>query len=247
MKHLHFWGGESESAQFEQFLQRYDTLLLSRGAVDCAKCNGSIPPQNESWFDRYSASQKYTCYECQKNYCENCEDDDGDYILKYCGNCERQLCSKCQEKEFCSSCRDYICVDCEKVQCSNLGHSFWCDKLICKDCFTEGGRGWKICHGKCKRLFCRDCNSMHLCGDCCEEYCDDCDNYDDSMQLCRGCDRSICNKCNMKESFDALYSCGICGECHCGECLAKICRDDTYARLIAQDVSKGLDIYYFWS
>lgn len=222
LRHLQFplWGGES--AQFEQFLHRYDAMLLSRGAVNCDKCNLSIPPQNESWFDyHYSgASQQYTCCECLNNYCASCEDDDGDYnILTHCDNCKRRLCVKCQEKNFCDSCVSYICVDCERLQqCSA------CVESVCKDCFTEGQCGWRTCGGECNRRFCRNCDMSYHCDDCHKEQCDFCYHPDDYWQ-CSDCGASFCDDCNInKETFDAVYSCDICDECNCGTCLADMCR-----------------------
>jgi hypothetical protein len=38
-------------------------------------------------------TQYHTCYDCMKNYCDDCQDDNGDdYMRILCGSCERRYC-----------------------------------------------------------------------------------------------------------------------------------------------------------
>eukprot|EP00984_Skeletonema_dohrnii_P008417 scaffold3090_cov75-Skeletonema_dohrnii-CCMP3373.AAC.1 len=101
LRHVQFpsawsaWGMED----YEQILRRYNEMLVNHG-ISCLKCNVNLPPEDESWGCIRYGSQKYTCYECLKHYCEVCTDDDDGYMLSYCRLCERRLCVDCQKKQM---------------------------------------------------------------------------------------------------------------------------------------------------
>ncbi|KAK1740851.1 hypothetical protein QTG54_008103 [Skeletonema marinoi] len=215
LRHLQFpsaWRGSWRSDRgFEQILRHYNELLVNRGG-SCVKCNVSFP-EDGSWGCSSYGSQKYTCYECLKYYCEVCTDDDDEYMLSYCSLCERRLCVDCQKKKWCNGCEGDICMDCtDFTDCSGCGAG------LCKDCIGNEGIESKCC--KCEGHFCEDCNNqiydrcnnckMYICRDCDEEY---------NWLCCNFCQKCFCNECNEKKGTKAIQICDGCDTSSCcGDC-----------------------------
>ena len=98
LRHLQFpkvWR-QGDSDQFDQFLHRHSDTLLSRGIMSCHKCSADLPEEDDRWIEGWidlsghkCGSQNYTCGECLKYYCHDCEDDNREYWLNYCKRCER--------------------------------------------------------------------------------------------------------------------------------------------------------------
>ena len=188
--------------------------------MSCHKCSCNLPRENENWIDR-CGNQNYTCCECLKYYCDDCEDDQGNSKLTYCGRCERCLCLDCQSMKYCTGCLEYHCVDCvDFIECSVCNRCY-----ICKDCRSD----WWVCC-KCERSFCDDngnsCwNSQQsgtLCNDCRKFCCDDCVQEYGWPRGCECC-TEFCYDCNEKKiGIDAIRICKSCDEYSCGRCLVSM-------------------------
>ena len=208
LRHVQFpsawsaWG----MVDYEQILRRYNEMLVNHG-VSCVKCNVNLPPENGSWGCSSYGSQKYTCYECLKYYCEVCTGDDDECMISYCRLCERRLCVDCQKNKWCNGC------EADFTDCSGCGVG------LCKDCIEiEGHESEKCC--KCEGHFCEDCDNqiydrcnnceMYICRDCDEEY---------NWLRCNCCDQCFCNECNEKKGMKAIHICDGCDTSSCcGDC-----------------------------
>eukprot|EP00985_Skeletonema_marinoi_P011873 scaffold5632_cov146-Skeletonema_marinoi.AAC.3 len=189
-------------------------MLVNHG-ISCLKCNVNLPPENGSWGCSSYGSQKYTCYERLKYYCEVCTDDDDEYMLSYCRFCKRRLCIDCQKKKRCNCCEFDFCVNCtDFTDCSRCGG-------ICKECI-----GKKCC--LCGDLFCDDCRDeiwtrcdsceKALCGDCAEE---------SNWPKCDECLDDFCDDCNEKKGTDAIRFCDDCETSYCRRCRVHVmCQED---------------------
>eukprot|EP00984_Skeletonema_dohrnii_P024742 scaffold13868_cov93-Skeletonema_dohrnii-CCMP3373.AAC.1 len=149
LKHLsspYAWQGfgREKIPDFRAFLARYNELLCSR-AARCLKCNCNLLPidwdllntddrwnRADGWhFITYSGLQKNTCYECTKQYCDDCEDDRGvPYLSGVCEECGRKYCLHC-EKVYQCPCDSWHCVKCaDFIECSH------CQENTCPDCVS---------------------------------------------------------------------------------------------------------------
>jgi len=185
LKHLQFpykWQIAEEQQQFVTFLTRYNQMLRSRVDVSCLKCNENLPRHGQQWIYT-NGRQNYTCYECLKNYCDECEDDDdGDVLLlPCCQECGRMYCQQCERMNCCGindyECRKYFCVDCvEANECAV------CTSSACKQCVVSKDAGIE-CSGGCDRYLCRDCLDYNMdlshwrrdCECCGKSFCPDCE------------------------------------------------------------------------
>ena len=90
----------------EECLQLYNSLL-GRRSFDC---NGGIHEAGEcfgtdggGWLDSY-ARQKFTCYLCLKN---SCDDPAVEVAVKNCTRCQKSYCDLCNPTDhFCKMCKD---------------------------------------------------------------------------------------------------------------------------------------------
>jgi hypothetical protein len=202
LKHLQFpykWQRAEEQQQFVTFLTRYNQMLRSRGDVHCLRCNENLPRHGQQWIYT-NGRQNYTCYECLKNYCDECEDDDdGDVLLlPCCQECGRMYCQQCERMNCCGindyECRKYFCVDCvEAKECAV------CTSSACKQCVVSKDAGIE-CFGGCGRYLCRDCLDYNMdlshwrrdCECCGKSFCPDCESerrgrIEGVVVPCRGC------------------------------------------------------------
>eukprot|EP00984_Skeletonema_dohrnii_P007860 scaffold2901_cov91-Skeletonema_dohrnii-CCMP3373.AAC.4 len=222
LRHLQFpsvWGWRVTSIQFEEFHMRYNEMLVNRGG-SCINCNTHLPSQDGSWIDN-NCLQKYTCYECLKHYCEDCTNDDGDYMLFHCCClCKKRLCTDCQKKKWCIGCEVDYCVGCmDFTDCSGSG----CYADICKDCIESSH-----CF-KCGGYFCENCGDQVLdqCHSCTKNCCRTCaEEHDYDWPECRLCEKSFCDDCNEKNGTDAIRLCDDCDMRYCRECrVYAMCHD----------------------
>mmetsp|Transcript_3444 Transcript_3444/g.4998 ORF Transcript_3444/g.4998 Transcript_3444/m.4998 type:complete len:406 (+) Transcript_3444:141-1358(+) len=192
-------------SDFHAFLTRFNNYLSSR-AGRCLQCRCNLPIRNRddqhnmlymSAYDKFYGTQKYTCYDCTKQYCEDCEDDGGVYYIGgTCDKCERRYCLHCKKVDVCTSCDNCYCVDCiDFKQCPQ------CDENTCPDCVSE-----VRCRNTCcaDKISCNNCaedgNAFSWCESCNEAYCVDCCNSDvlHTVQDCDDCYQSLCDQCRMK-------------------------------------------------
>ena len=200
--------------QFLQFISGYDEMLTNRGGVRCLQCNENLPRQGGEWmYGRYGRDgdirQNYTCYECLKNYCHECEDEHGNSVLtSCCGLCKRMYCQQCERMNWCHGCDDFYCASCrELTECIECGENS-CSKCCrgccsgCGDvfCFYGCGPHQYDCRGKhCNKVFCSDCQPQ-------------------SCLECERCDFVLCNECNMEIGANTVTFCEDCDTHYCGTC-----------------------------
>jgi len=184
---------------FHAFLGRYNDMLVNRG-VSCLKCSCNLPSaeylsmiETSTLRDVfYYGTQNYTCYDCMKNYCDDCEDDNGDaYMRILCRSCERYYCLNCSRGGQCTFCDSWFCVDCVDLkQCTK------CQESTCPDCVFE-----VECHNcSVASTACRDCvdDVLTFCGHCDKEHCDNCCVSDvHAVKLCGECDEYLCGRCRV--------------------------------------------------
>ena len=223
LMHLQFpkvWRKEGSNVQFDHFLQRFDEMP-NRGIISCCKRSCDLPPEHEHWIEisgRFYGSQNYTCCECLNYYCDECQDDAGEYWTNYCGRCERQLCVDCQSMKFCTECKRYYCVDCKDfIECWDCS-----EKYRCKDCRGDWGFCCK-CERNCCGTYGYECSSsviLFYCqnDNCHMECCNDCEQ-EFGWPSCAGCDTEFCYDCNeKKKGMDAVRTCELCEIYYCGKC-----------------------------
>eukprot|EP00984_Skeletonema_dohrnii_P025056 scaffold14195_cov155-Skeletonema_dohrnii-CCMP3373.AAC.3 len=93
LKHLMLpneWRKERNTeSDFHAFLTRYNELLCSREGR-CLECRCNLSNRNRDDLHmlnmsaedgKFYGTQKYTCYDCTKQYCEDCEDDGVGIVL----------------------------------------------------------------------------------------------------------------------------------------------------------------------
>ncbi len=202
--------GERIPTEFYVFLTRYNEFLCSRGN-SCMACNCNLPeddegqmmylpPENAPGFN-YGAQSK-TCYDCMKQYCEDCQDGEYGYFIEgLCWHCERMYCRHCKTSKWCKVCDEVMCLDCmDFTDCSN------CGDIVCYECVFE-----RSCTNNCgvdNIIWCREC----------DESCE----YERTIRDCDNCDEAHCDGCRDSDE-NAVKTCGICGENLCGPCREKKC------------------------
>ena len=165
-----------------------------------------------------------TCYICNKNICNKCENISEIKIIK-CSSCNNNICKECLK--FCEFCEKKICKNCEKIcnkcnlkickSCINgIGECFDCKKIFCKKC--KNGNIEKKCE-ICNNIFCKECENkfincylcnQNICKNCCNKclcgniYCNIC-----SLE-CEKCGRKVCNTCSAKCVCDIAIFCNEC-------------------------------------
>ena len=228
LRHLHLpseWKGDF---QFDQFLRRYNEMLVNRGVISCVKCNTHVPPQDGSWINFSGwGDQNYTCYDCLQHYCYTCirPADYGDTfmmtILCYCELCDKRFCPDCKKSTMCSCCEKAFCGDCRDfIDCQSGAD---CNAEICDQCVDEADAYERCC--KCDRHFCQGC-SYHLltyCGNCQKSFCYDCRQEEEdpimSWRSCGRCNFHSCPNC-CKEAPKGLGARRLCEDCdYCSSCI----------------------------
>mmetsp|Transcript_32233 Transcript_32233/g.48672 ORF Transcript_32233/g.48672 Transcript_32233/m.48672 type:complete len:442 (-) Transcript_32233:37-1362(-) len=203
LEHLQFpneWRRERNTvSDFHAFLTRYNDYLNSRADV-CLKCSCNLPGGGRmlQMDGRYQyGTQKFACYDCMKQYCDDCRVDE---IWGFCGKCERSYCAQCQTVKYCHCCENDICVDCIGFkECSN------CHENTCLEC----ARG---CHNACcaDKIWCNYCvdyrDAVSWCENCNESYCRDCCNSDVyAVEFCYNCETSLCGQCRVKKCKEGSH------------------------------------------
>mmetsp|Transcript_3602 Transcript_3602/g.7585 ORF Transcript_3602/g.7585 Transcript_3602/m.7585 type:complete len:416 (-) Transcript_3602:2036-3283(-) len=203
-------------SDFHAFLTRFNNYLSSR-AGRCLQCRCNLPIRNRddqhnmlymSAYDKFYGTQKYTCYDCTKQYCEDCQDDGGVYYIGgTCDKCERRYCLHCKKVDVCTSCHNWYCVDCiDFKQCPQ------CDENTCPDCVSE-----VRCRNTCcaDKISCNNCaedgNAFSWCESCNEAYCVDCCDSDiHAVKVCDVCETSFCGQCRV----NICKEWGNCASCY---------------------------------
>jgi len=208
LKHLMLpneWRKERNTeSDFHAFLTRYNELLCSREGR-CLECRCNLPNRRRGDLHmlhisaedgKFYGTQKYTCYDCTKQYCE---DEDGGvyYIGGSCDKCERIYCLHCEKTDRCTSCGSWYCVNCTDFrECSN------CHEKNCLEC----GSGVR-CHNNC-------------CAD--KIWCDYCFENGDALSWCERCNAIYCVDCCVSDIY-AVKFCDDCKDSLCGQCRVKKC------------------------
>ena len=198
-------------SEFHAFLVRYNELLRSR-VVTCFKCNDNLIGDGAMMqMAHYQyGTQKFTCYDCLKHYCLDCEvREDGENVYcmsALCRTCNRHYCSHCSRERVCTSCDEWFCVD-----CMDMKQCFGCDQNTCLNCISERG-----CRNNC-------CDGKIWCSTCAADF--------DVLRLCEHCNAEYCVGCyESNTDADAIYSIDYCDDCYeslCGECRVIKCKDDS--------------------
>ena len=160
--------------------------------------------------------------------CKQCDElvsilhaDEGEYpcpgceqILKLasCKTCHRNFVSTSLYRDpsnFCNSCGEDICTNCEHA-CDGCGGEIYCDDCTepCNDC---NDTGCEACNWQCYK-----CGKDPTCYRCTYE-CQKCKNLfckDHVGIRCYGCRGDICDSCN-----NVTGICAICGQKVCNDCI----------------------------
>ena len=146
VKRLHFpwvWRkDQSGHSDLHHFISRYNAMRSGRDREVCLKCNDVVPDDGEWIYNTNPgylpyATLCYTCYECEKHYCHDCMDDDGDRFMlgNCCRLCERAYCLDCRSEEICACCgKSYCCTLCASVARFTITQCRLCTEMICNDC-----------------------------------------------------------------------------------------------------------------
>jgi len=209
LKHLMLpneWRKERNTeSDFHAFLTRYNELLCSREGR-CLECRCNLSNRNRDDLHmlnmsaedgKFYGTQKYTCYDCTKQYCEDCEDDGGVYYIGgTCDKCERKYCLQCKKVDVCTSCDSWYCVN-----CTDFRECFQCDENTCPDCVSGSS-----CRNTCcaDKIWCIPCveneNAFSICESCNEVYCVDCCDSDVyAVKACDVCETSFCGQCRVNK------------------------------------------------
>eukprot|EP00984_Skeletonema_dohrnii_P020594 scaffold10077_cov83-Skeletonema_dohrnii-CCMP3373.AAC.2 len=205
LKHLVFpkvWRNERNTeSDFHAFLTRYNGYLSSRADI-CLNCSCNLPGdghmlQMDGRYRYPYGTQNFTCYDCKRKYCDECENEDGLYYISACHRCERSYCAHCKTVKFCHCCENDICVDCIGFkECSN------CHENTCLEC----ARG---CHNACcaDKIWCNNCfDAVSWCEKCNESYCRDCCDSDVyAVEFCYNCETSLCGQCRVKKCKEGSH------------------------------------------
>ena len=131
----------------------------------------------------------FTCFQCTKHYCYDCDDEDGITNLVYCFKCQRDYCKNCVKRVQCDECCEIACE-----HCSNYKECDKCNEKLCSGCAET----FTACV-YCGVSYCNDCNqnnggfTISLCEECNEFGCDDCRlrRCQEGSSDCDGCIRSL--------------------------------------------------------
>ncbi|KAL7500202.1 hypothetical protein ACHAWT_008298 [Skeletonema menzelii] len=194
------------AAEFDAFNQLLELFELNNMEQVCGECEGEIEP---NFSNEAEGTQRYTCYRCYRNYCEDCIME-YDSIL-FCDKCERHYCSDCMEFTCCETCNSFYCEECEPlIDCEE------CDLNLCSSCIVKTS--------------CKQCSKeIQQCCSCSAHYNSETNKFSsEGTRKCFYCLQSgdtYCNDC----ASSVLTSCDGCRSDHCGRCAAReglhICSD----------------------
>ena len=197
LKHLQLpkkWR-EGQSTLLSQFLARYNEALNNRELACCHKRRYSDEPpcgvtcHNDGetpWVARDGwiyGIQQHSCYECNKQYCEEHEWMAG----HTCEVCEKVFCMNCNETSICDMCFKATCF-----RCTLIGFCTGCEQHFCGDCCPVT---W--CDG-CSESRCAECSPYLYCDhkECKQANCTECSDIDDdddwAVNECSTCETSFC-------------------------------------------------------
>jgi len=225
LEHLVFpkvWRNERNAeSDFHAFLTRYNDYYLSSRADICLKCSCNLPGDGHmlQMDGRYHyGTQNFTCYDCKRKYCDECENEDGLYYISACHRCERSYCAHCKTVKYCHYCENDICVDCiDFKQCSQCDD----DEHACLDCILADRVGWGGCRNNC-------------CAD--KIWCNYCVDYRDAVSWCERCQESYCRDCCNSDVY-AVEFCDYCEDSLCGQCRVKKCKERSHCERTCEQLS----------
>ena len=186
-----------QSDLLRHFLARYNRALNSRELTCSHKQRYKDPPCGETCHDFEDTPlvphdvehqdfgiQHFTCYECQKHFCE----EHSEWMVPgVCEICEKVACNDCHKTTSCDECYKFVCWKCTRIEycdscdrdlCYECGHVFWCDGC-------EGHR-------------CEECSPFLFCGSkgCNQGNCTECaevdGDFDWAVKKCSECDATFC-------------------------------------------------------
>jgi FtsZ-binding cell division protein ZapB len=188
--------GRSTDSDFHAFILRYNEMRDNRDSIACLNCGDNIHQDSMGWINtcigrEYYATHNHICYQCTRQYCYSCsdEEEDDEVILRYCKSCQRDYCKECRRVKECGLCKDESCERCSR-ECNE------CNKTICIECIRR-----EDCYScsHCGVAYCISCNTMELGADVFVKY------------NCKECDKSCCNFCRLRKYQEGGSD--ICAEC----------------------------------
>eukprot|EP00984_Skeletonema_dohrnii_P010728 scaffold4209_cov121-Skeletonema_dohrnii-CCMP3373.AAC.1 len=187
--------------RFLQFLERYDGML-ENSLTACCGTRLDLADGLIFFGDEDFGVQDHTCSECIKNYCYKCTDEYGNKLVHFCHTCERNYCTTCTAMVECSSCAEYVCVDCAPLNdCANPS----CTNINCKGCRSE----CEVCNKK----WCHNCEDCPFCENCYEVgCCFECSDKEgvNGVYWCDICESYSCDKCRVKQCQSGGNNCKEC-------------------------------------
>mmetsp|Transcript_3607 Transcript_3607/g.7595 ORF Transcript_3607/g.7595 Transcript_3607/m.7595 type:complete len:412 (-) Transcript_3607:80-1315(-) len=213
LEHLQFpneWRKERNTeSDFHAFLTRYNDYL-SRQAVVCLKCRCNLPGDERTgdghmlrMDENQYGTQNFTCYDCMKHYCYECQEeekDDAYCMSSMCDNCNKRYCLNCCREGHCTSCDHWYCLD-----CIDMTRCFQCEDNTCLNCVSEIRCDNNDCVDD--NIWCYDCvesGNVTICCDGCDGiYCSDCsDSYVHAAKYCNACDDFRCGECRVTKCME---------------------------------------------
>lgn len=184
LQHLTFpnsWRYEGNTV-LNYFMRRCNEMFRRRN-ITCTQCDTSVEQHHCAWFTltgrRYGV-QRFTCYNCMTHYCNDCDDEDGKHILRYCDICEKYYCRACVSTEECVSCNECYCKECKSLE--ECGE---CNDKCCSKCIAKcGGASVGL---QCDVKVCKSCAGGRRCNKCSILLCDFCWEFRGGCGHCGNC------------------------------------------------------------
>jgi len=191
-----------------QFLLRFNQMMNHR-QLPCSVCTEVVHGSNQHpWINvtdelnrgrlEYGL-QNYTCNDCKKLFCWDCE---GAHTPYFCDHCQVKTCTDCRTMDECVGCNEKCCNMCNQfVECQDCLRSF-CDcvsdySCVARDCSC------------CGRLRCNDCAPIATCDTCDRSTCNQCVVHND-VQHCTGCRDAFCFNCLCEQFRQSENECSDC-------------------------------------
>ena len=179
-------------------------------------------------FDRYS------CQQCQIQYCRYCYDSNNNQSHHICFNCKTHFCNEiCGSIYYCSACKKYegcsFCID------EDLNSCHQCQEYLCDGCIRSELSDYNnvtFSCTSCDVMYCAKCWKRedyygHHCSNCKTQFCADRSRANDSQcgdvlwcYLCADYER-----CGYCEEDDKPFICENCDEYVCEKHLRLECEN----------------------
>ncbi|KAL7545882.1 hypothetical protein ACHAWF_009236 [Thalassiosira exigua] len=207
------WLG-ARSQALTQFLERYHGMMNDK-LLACSECAETCQAANDHpWIENSESkygSQNYICFDCNKQFCQECERT---RLPGACCLCGEKACAECRKTSRCTSCNDAFCdnrscgehlvecEDCRELFCdTKMFSNYSCVARACNSC------GRTRCFQCVPVATCEQCDNRTICIECA-------DNVHNDVQHCPSCDEAFCVDC-LSDQFRH-------GENSCAQCKSRI-------------------------